>query len=89
MADDFFLDDLVDWSHEGWEIVGIVPRTIGTALTNQASGSTFGETWGAGMGGNVVGVYVLLRFTINVADLDAARPIVNDYLVRRAEIALA
>lgn len=44
----------------GWRVIGVVPRTLGIALTNISAGSTYGETWGAGIGGNVVGVHVLL-----------------------------
>lgn len=45
----------------GWRIVGIVPRTLGVALSNSGPG---GVSWGAGIGGNVVGVYVLLSLRL-------------------------
>jgi hypothetical protein len=48
---------------EGWEIMSVVPRTVGIALTNHSYGASLGETWGAGVGGNVVGVHVLIRLT--------------------------
>jgi hypothetical protein len=49
---------------EGWEVIGVIPRTIGIALTNTTTGTnSCGTTWGAGVGGNVVGVYVLIKFT--------------------------
>jgi hypothetical protein len=45
----------------GWQVLSVIPRTIGIGLTNVSYGSGGGgETWGAGMGGNVAGVYVLL-----------------------------
>lgn len=49
----------------GWDIVGIVPKTLGLGLENSSFGSTMGTTWGAGVGGNVVGVYVLLKKEIS------------------------
>lgn len=42
----------------GWRVVSAVPRTSGEALTNI---STSGKSWGAGMGGNVLGVHILLE----------------------------
>lgn len=45
----------------GWKVVAVIPRTQGEGLKNYSTGSTIGETWGAAMGGNVVGVHVLLE----------------------------
>lgn len=57
---------------DGWDIVGIVPKTLGVGLENSSIGSTMGTTWGAGIGGNIVGVYVLLKKEVsairNVSD---------------------
>jgi hypothetical protein len=55
----------------GWKIVGIMPRTIGVGLTNISYGSSSGETWGAGLGGNVAGVYVLLSKEVAAGDQDS------------------
>ena len=44
----------------GWQVLGVIPRTVGIGLTNVSYGSSSGETWGAGVGGNVCGAYVLL-----------------------------
>lgn len=44
----------------GWEVVSVVPRTTGVGLKNTSFGSSMGTSWGAGIGGNVVGVHVLL-----------------------------
>lgn len=55
----------------GWKVLSVIPRTIGVALTNVSYGSNSGETWGAGMGGNVAGVHVLLcREVSNEKDID-------------------
>ncbi len=45
----------------GWEIVTCIPRTMGIELKNISIGSTSGRTYGGGMGGNVVGVHVLMQ----------------------------
>jgi len=48
----------------GWRVITVMPRTIGIGLTNMSVGSSVGETWGAGIGGNVAGVYVLLALEV-------------------------
>ena len=48
----------------GWRVVGVVPRTHGVRLANQSIGTTFGRSWGGGVGGNVEGAYVLLQLEI-------------------------
>ncbi len=45
---------------QGWKVEGIIPRTEGIGLTNVSYGSSSGETWGAGIGGNVVRAYVIM-----------------------------
>lgn len=44
----------------GWQVISVIPRTVGIGLTNTSYGSTSGSTWGGGIGGNVAGVYVLI-----------------------------
>lgn len=67
------LTELRKYGWAGWETVGIVPSTYGEGLTNTSYGSTSGTTWGAGIGGIVVGAYVLLRFSITAGVLDQRR----------------
>jgi len=58
----FDITELQKWGSEGWDIAGIVPRTIGVSLKNEDISSPWGPTsYGGGMGGNVVGVYLILR----------------------------
>lgn len=61
LNDEFSISIICRAGLQGWEVIGIVPRTIGVGLTNSSIGSTFGETWGAGLGGNVMGVHVMLK----------------------------
>ena len=44
----------------GWDMVAAIPRTVGIALSNRTLGTNL-QTYGAGIGGNVVGVHVFLR----------------------------
>ncbi|MBT3190452.1 MAG: hypothetical protein HN855_04380 [Anaerolineae bacterium] len=68
----------------GWDVVGIVPRTIGVGLTNLSLGSTSGETWGAGLGGNVAGVYVLLKKSIS-SEYNVSDKFLQSYIVENIE----
>lgn len=72
----------------GWEVVGVLPRTIGVGLTNKSYGSTSGETWGAGLGGNVLGAYVLLRFPVTPDSLAQSTELVDEFLAEDADAAL-
>jgi hypothetical protein len=52
--------------HDGWETVGSVPRTMGVSLTNKQTGG-YGHgnhTYGGGIGGNVIGATMIVRFTV-------------------------
>lgn len=61
IASSFSIGALRNLGVDGWEIVGVVPRTIGVGLVNSSFGDTSGDTWGAGVGGNIAGVYVILK----------------------------
>lgn len=61
VTSEFSIAGLSRLGFDGWDIVGTVPRTIGIGLTNVSYGSSSGTTWGAGVGGNIVGVHVLLK----------------------------
>ena len=45
---------------DGWEVKGVIPKTEGFGLKNVSYGVGSSETWGAGIGGIVVAVYVIL-----------------------------
>jgi len=73
VGDPFDIEPLRERGLEGWEVVGVVPETVGVSLSNSSIGLTTGTAWGAGMGGNVVGVHILLRLRVSQANLDDAR----------------
>ena len=79
----FSIEPLCKLGLEGWEVMGIVPRTVGIALTNRSFGSSSGETWGAGVGGNIVGVYVLLRLV--ATPTSCSDRILFDYVFRHLD----
>ena len=81
-ASSFTLEPLAARGYEGWEVVATVPRTMGVALENRSFGSTMGTTWGAGMGGNVVGVHVVLRLAVDPDDRGATEPLVRAHFER-------
>lgn len=57
---------------EGWDVVAVLPRTLGVGLKNI---STNGNSWGAGIGGNVMGVYVIL--SKELYDLESERNVAD------------
>lgn len=61
----FEIHELQRMGLDGWEVIGIVPKTVGVGLENVSIGSTSGQTYGGGIGGNVAGVYVLLKKVIH------------------------
>ena len=72
IADEFDIEPVRMLGRMGWEAVSVVPRTLGTSLQNISIGASSGRTYGGGIGGTVVGVHVLLRYRITLANLSAA-----------------
>jgi len=57
----FNIDSLRKFGLTGWEIIQIIPKTVGIALENKYMVSPTQGTYGGGIGGNVVGVHVLMK----------------------------
>lgn len=61
---------------DGWDVAATVPKTVGIGLTDEAiRGRALFEDSGrleytGGLGGNVVGVYLVLRKELSKVDLD-------------------
>jgi len=54
----------------GWEIVQAVPKTKGIGLENVGTQTTiFGSMWAGGVGGNVMGVHVIIKKSLSVSDI--------------------
>lgn len=64
---------------DGWRVVGVAPRTKGSALQNYEG---FAKAWAGGIGGNVVGVYVMMEFELTEGNLQDSMSIVEQVLER-------
>ena len=62
---------------EGWRVVGVVPKTFGTALINNEG---FNKVWGGGVGGAVVGAYVLLELEVSSRNYSRLESDISEYL---------
>jgi hypothetical protein len=76
-ADDFEIGRLKYFGFYGWDVVAVVPKTLGVGLSNEAIHTAY-KTWGGGMGGNVVGVYIILRKEVS----SQQPPLSEEYLNR-------
>jgi hypothetical protein len=82
LAQGFDVQQLRSLGWSGWRIVAIVPKTVGIGLTNKSIGASTGETWGAGMGGNVAGVYVLIELAVSSLQAEALRETIQAHVER-------
>lgn len=62
---------------EGWRVVGVAPKTFGTALINNEG---FNKVWAGGLGGAVVGVYVLLELEVSSRNYSRLESDISEYL---------
>lgn len=66
---------------QGWRVIEAIPRTMGEALQNYEG---FGKTWAGGIGGSVIGSYILMEFVVTSTNADSAqvliRETVEDYI---------
>jgi hypothetical protein len=61
----------------GWKVVGTIPHTIGTALQNTEG---FNTVWAGGVGGSVIGAYILLELEITSNNLEMMAEDILEYL---------
>ena len=65
-----------------FRVVEAIPRTSGETLENFEG---FGKAWAGGIGGSVVGAYVLMEFVVTASNAEASseliRETVSQYLV--------
>jgi lipase chaperone LimK len=80
VVNSFDIDILKRLGLDGWDIVAVVPRTFGIALTNVSFGSSAGETWGAGVGGNVVGVHIIVQKEISTQIRSLSKDLLIQYI---------
>jgi hypothetical protein len=53
----------------GWDVVQAVPKTKGIGLENIGIDTLFGSKWAGGVGGNVMGVHIIIKKTVSASDL--------------------
>ena len=82
VVDAFDLEPARRYAAQGWELCGVVPRTVGIGLKNVSVGSSMGKTWGAGLGGNVVGVHLIFRYAVDSTTLEASRATIEEHFRR-------
>jgi hypothetical protein len=68
IGDDLDISTIKKLGLDGWEVIQVIPKTIGVALTNHVVGFSGGQSWGGGIGGNIAGVYVILKKAFRNAD---------------------
>jgi hypothetical protein len=68
-ADEFNVSLLRKLGLLGWDVVQAVPRTMGIGLQNRGTDTWLSEAWGGGVGGNVMGVHIIIKKTVSASDL--------------------
>ncbi len=58
----------------GWRAIEALPRTSGDTLQNYEG---FGKAWAGGIGGSVVGAYVLMEYEINQENVEASEDLIR------------
>ncbi len=60
---------IVQMGLNGWDLAATLPKTSGIGLTNQYAGQLLPvNSWGAGVGGNIVGAYLVFKKEISTVD---------------------
>lgn len=68
IGDEFEISTIRKLGLDGWEVIQAIPRTVGIGLANHQVGYSAGESWGGGVGGNIAGVYILLKKILRNTD---------------------
>lgn len=68
IGDPFEISTIMRLGLDGWEVIQTIPRTVGIGLANHQVGYSAGESWGGGVGGNIMGVYILLKKVLRNTD---------------------
>ena len=59
---------------QGWRVIEAIPRTSGETLQNYEG---FGKAWAGGIGGTVIGAYVLMEFAVTASNVDASEDLIR------------
>ncbi len=69
LADEFNPSILRRLGLMGWDIVQAIPRTTGIGLKNEGTKALFDGKGGGGVGGNVMGVHIIIKKSLSARDL--------------------
>lgn len=58
----------------GWRVISSIPKTAGSTLQNYEG---FGKAWAGGIGGTVVGAYVIMEYEINAKNVQSSRDLIE------------
>ena len=59
---------IVEMGLNGWELIQSIPKTAGVALTNKYQQAFGNTTWGGGLGGNILGAYLIFKKAVVTID---------------------
>ena len=59
---------------QGWRAIEAIPRTSGDTLQNYEG---FGKAWAGGIGGSVVGAYVLMEYAVTPQNVEASEELIR------------
>jgi hypothetical protein len=71
--DTFDIEALNVYGAAGWRLVSFVPKTVGLGLRNEANNALSTQSWGGGIGGNVIGVYAIMELVVSSETIPSAR----------------
>lgn len=84
-ASGLYLSQVNYWGRAGWEVISVIPRTYGGYQVYKVTKSTaYGVSgWGkdthqAGLGGHVVGVYVLMQYTVTRDNFEKSLQVIDE-----------
>ena len=60
---------------QGWKVIEAIPRTAGNTLENFVG---LGKAWAGGIGGSVVGAYVLMEYQVNAKNADSSTELIRE-----------
>jgi hypothetical protein len=69
LANEFSVGKLRSLGLLGWDVVQAAPKTIGIGLKNMGTDTLFSEKWGGGIGGNVLGVHLIIQKALSASDI--------------------
>jgi hypothetical protein len=77
-VDEFNIGSIKKFGLNGWDFVSAIPRTVGVGLSNSTGPGN--SSWGGGMGGNVAGVHVIFRKSIDQRSINTTSLLLKNHI---------